>query len=78
MPATPPAASKASAPEPPEARFAKQYLVIVHTSATPGEGQDVIEQLFGISNEQACLFGIRRTAQYWENSGSWASPMDVK
>jgi hypothetical protein len=38
-------ASRPSAPEPPEGRFAKQYLVIVHSSPTPGEGQEIIEKL---------------------------------
>ncbi|MDY7226331.1 hypothetical protein [Hyalangium rubrum] len=45
-------ASSASAPSPapskpasPEARFAQQYLVIVHSSPTPGEGEPVLEKL---------------------------------
>ncbi len=46
-PASPPtaSASRPSAPEPPEGRFARQYLLIVHTSPTPGEGQDIIEKM---------------------------------
>ena len=38
---------------------------------------DVIEQLFNITREQALLFRIRRTAQFWNNKGQWSSPMDV-
>jgi hypothetical protein len=45
-PVAPPAAS---APAPrssaPEARFARKYFVIVHSSPTPGEGQEVVEKL---------------------------------
>jgi radical SAM-linked protein len=39
--------------------------------------QDVIEQLFGITRNQALLFRARRIAQYWNNKGQWLGPMDV-
>ncbi len=39
---------------------------------------DVIEQLFSVPRDQALLFGIRRTAQFWNDRGTWASPLDVK
>lgn len=38
-------APRPAAPEPPEARFAKKYLVIVHSSPTPGEGQELVEKM---------------------------------
>lgn len=34
-----------AAPEPPEARLARKYLVIVHSSPTPGEGQELVEKI---------------------------------
>ncbi len=39
--------------------------------------QDVIEQLFGIGRDRALLFGIKRTAMFTGEQGSWKSPMDV-
>lgn len=38
-------APRPAAPEPPEARFAQKYLVIVHSSPTPGEGQELVEKM---------------------------------
>lgn len=38
-------ASRPAVPEPPEARFARKYLVIVHSSPTPGEGQELVEKM---------------------------------
>jgi radical SAM-linked protein len=40
--------------------------------------QDVIEQLFGITRDEALLFRVRRTAMFWNDKGAWTSPMDVK
>jgi radical SAM-linked protein len=40
--------------------------------------QDVLMQLFGLSDDQAALFRIRRTAMYMKENGSWKSPMEVK
>ncbi|HEX8536095.1 MAG TPA: hypothetical protein VF664_01430, partial [Cystobacter sp.] len=49
--AAPDAGTRAStpsvAPPPPEARYAKKWLVIVHSSSTPGEGSGVLEALKG-------------------------------
>jgi radical SAM-linked protein len=39
--------------------------------------QDVIEQLFGISREQAALFSVRRVAMYCKDDRGWHSPMDI-
>jgi radical SAM family uncharacterized protein/radical SAM-linked protein len=39
--------------------------------------QDVIEKLFSITREQALLFRIKRTAQYWNDKGHWRVPMDL-
>jgi hypothetical protein len=39
--------------------------------------QDVIAQCFGIGQQDAVQFRIRRTAMYFLNRGSWADPMDV-
>jgi radical SAM family uncharacterized protein/radical SAM-linked protein len=39
--------------------------------------QDVVEQLFGISAEQACLFRITRIAMYVKHSSGWQEPLDV-
>jgi hypothetical protein len=44
-PAPAPTAPRPAAAEPPEARFAKKYLVIVHSSPTPGEAQELVEKL---------------------------------
>lgn len=40
--------------------------------------QDVIEQLFGITRDEALLFRVKRTAMFWNDKGQWMSPMDVK
>lgn len=42
---TPEASTPSVAPPPPEARYAKKWLVIVHSSSTPGEGSGVLEAL---------------------------------
>ncbi len=42
---TPEASTPSVAPPPPEARYAKKWLVIVHSSSTPGEGGGVLEAL---------------------------------
>ena len=39
--------------------------------------QDVVEQLFAISRDEALLFRIKRTAMFEKASGSWRSPLDV-
>ncbi len=39
--------------------------------------QDVIEQLFGIAQEDALLFVIKRTAMFVEGKEGWKDPMDV-
>ncbi len=41
----PDASTPGVAPPPPEARYAKKWLVIVHSSSTPGEGSGVLEAL---------------------------------
>ncbi|HYO58268.1 hypothetical protein [Archangium sp.] len=41
----PDASTPSVAPPPPEARYAKKWLVIVHSSSTPGEGSGVLEAL---------------------------------
>ncbi|AKJ01408.1 hypothetical protein ATI61_103115 [Archangium gephyra] len=42
---TPQASTPGVAPPPREARYAKKWLVIVHSSSTPGEGSGVLEAL---------------------------------
>jgi hypothetical protein len=42
---TPEASTPGVAPPPPEARYAKKWLVIVHSSSTPGEGSEVLAAL---------------------------------
>jgi|GEM_PF-1505084 len=44
-PAPTASAPRPAAPESPEARFAKKFLVIVHSSPTPGEGQELIDKM---------------------------------
>lgn len=39
--------------------------------------QDVIEQLFGIPRDQALLVPVTRTAQEWNDRGTWRSPIDI-
>jgi radical SAM-linked protein len=39
--------------------------------------QDVVAQCFETGQEQAVLFGIRRSAMYYKNRDGWASPMEV-
>ncbi len=39
--------------------------------------QDVIEQLFGIGQDRAVLFGIRRMAMFIGRNGSWQSPLEA-
>lgn len=39
--------------------------------------QDVIDQLFSITRDQALLFRTKRIAQYWSNKGQWLDPMNV-
>jgi radical SAM-linked protein len=40
--------------------------------------QDVVEQLFDITHDQALLLRIKRVAMFWNDKGKWADPMDVK
>ncbi|HEX8825365.1 MAG TPA: hypothetical protein VF794_35955 [Archangium sp.] len=42
---TPDASTPSVAPPPPEARYARNWLVILHSSPTPGEGTEVLEAL---------------------------------
>lgn len=42
---TPEVSTPRVAPPPPEARYARKWLVIVHSSSTPGEGSGVLEAL---------------------------------
>lgn len=39
--------------------------------------QDVVMQAFGIDADAAALFRITRIAQYWNDSGTWRSPMEI-
>jgi len=39
--------------------------------------QDVLMQLFGVSDDQAALFRIKRTEMYMKENGGWKSPMEV-
>jgi len=40
--------------------------------------QDVLMQLFGLSDDQAARFRTRRTAMQMKENGSWKSPMEVR
>jgi len=39
--------------------------------------QDVVEELFAVSRDQALLFRIKRTAMFEKVNGEWKSPMEV-
>jgi radical SAM-linked protein len=39
--------------------------------------QDVLRLLFSLSDDQAALFRVRRTAMYTKEKGNWKSPMEV-
>jgi radical SAM-linked protein len=52
-------------------------VVLQDSEQTKPRIQDVVEKLFNIGHEQAVLFGVKRTAMFVKENGTWQSPMDV-